>query len=140
MAGARDGDDGDGDGDVGLEVSVLGVLMRTSASDGVDLLGHLASVLSGALPEATIVDRRGGLFSEKKVHRIRVVIADTHFSISRDKHGPVAEKHKIVRGVRLSSRETPVEQWLRDLAAEIGRLAETSATARRALERFLFGA
>jgi hypothetical protein len=128
-----------GDDDLGLDLDVLAAMLRADQTEAADLLGHLAKMLGGALPDLTTVEHSGGLFSQKKVQRVSVEIADTHFSITRERRGPVAQKHKIVRGVRLSTRETPVDQWIRELCVEITRLAETSATAKTALERLLLG-
>lgn len=133
-----DGDDG-GDSDVALEIGVRGALLRASQQESGDLLGHLANLLGGALPALTKVETRGGFLSAKKIASVRVELADNHFSIARAKTGLVAEKHKIVRGVRLSTRQTPVDDWIRELAAEIGRLAEADDAARRALQRMIFG-
>ena len=133
-----DGDDG-GEPDVALEIGVRGALLRASQEEGVDLLGHLANLLGGALPELTKVETRGGFLSAKKIASVRVELADNHFSLALSTTGLVAEKHKIVRGVRLSTRQTPVDDWIRELAAEIGRLAEADDAARRALQRMIFG-
>jgi hypothetical protein len=138
MGDPSDGDEG-GALDVGLEIGVQGALLRASQEGNGDLLGHLANLLGSALPAITKVETRGGFLSPKTIASLRVEIDDNHFSITRAKSGLLAEKHKFVRGVRLSSRQTPVDDWIRELAAEIGRLAEANDDARRALERMIFG-
>ena len=123
-----------------LEVEVLAAMLRADQHESGDYLEHLATKLCGTLPDHTRVERKGGLFSKTKpVRRISVELLDLRYAIVREKHGPVATRRKVVRGVELASKELSVEEWTVELAQAIKRLAETSAAARSALESFVFG-
>ena len=50
---------------------------------------------------------------------------------------PEAEVQQVVRGVVLSRRPVPVEEWVRQLAAELAALAERNSAARAALASLL---
>jgi len=50
---------------------------------------------------------------------------------------PEAEVQQVVRGVVLSRRQVPVEEWVRLLAAELAALAERNSSARAALASLL---
>jgi hypothetical protein len=126
--------------DRSMEVDVLASLLRGDQRESSDYLDHLAAKLEAALPEWTSVERKGGLFSKHKpVQRIAVEIGDARYSLVRDKHGPVARRTKIVRGVDLASKELSLEDWTAQLAEAIKELARKSAAAREALERFVLG-
>ena len=123
-----------------LDVDVLAAMLRADQRESGDFLAHLALKLEGALPDHTTVERKGGFFTRgKTVESVVVAFAELHFSLTREKHGAVARKSKLVRGVRLSTKELGVDEWVGELAKEIQRLAATSATARDALEKFILG-
>ena len=126
--------------DRSLEVDVLAAMLRADQRESGDFLEHLATMLAGALPDCTRVERKGALFSKTKpVHRITVELADARYYILREKHGPVASRRKVVRGVELAAKDLSLDEWTTELARAIKQLAETSAAARSALERFVLG-
>jgi len=123
-----------------MTVDVLAEMLRADQSENADFLAHLAHKLEGALPAHTRVERNGGLFSRNKtVASIVVEFHEAHYSMGRERHGPVARKSRVVRGVRLSTREMAVEQWIAEVASELQKLADSSAATRSALEKFIFG-
>ena len=123
-----------------LDVDVVAAMLRDDQRENSDFLGHLAVKLTGALPQQTTVEETSAFFSRKKtVQSVTVAFADAHYTLQREKHGPVGRKAKIVRGVRLSTQELGVEAWIAELAAHIQALAKESATAREALEKFILG-
>lgn len=123
-----------------LDVDVVAAMLRDDQRENSDFLGHLAVKLRGALPQQTAVDETSGFFSRKKtVQSVTITFADVHYSLTREKHGPVARKAKVVRGVRLSTQELGVDLWVAEVAAHIHALAKESATARDALEKFILG-
>jgi hypothetical protein len=127
--------------DRSMEVEVLASMLRDDQRHGGDWLEHLATKLTGALPQHTQVERKGGFlgFGAQKVHHIAVDMGETRYTLTRERHGPVARKVKVVRAVELSKREVPTEEWIADLAAAIKSLAERSAETARALEKFVMG-
>lgn len=124
-----------------LELDVLAHRLKAEVKDGLDLVEHLAEQLVGLLPHHTTIEHSGGgFFSRKKlVEHIRVDFHDVRYMLRRDKHGPTAQKMKIVRGVALSTKSIDVETWISEIAAEMHRLADKSAEARAAMEAFVFG-
>ena len=126
--------------DLSMQVDVFAAMLRHDQKENVDYIEFLATKLTLALPAHTKVERGGGWFSKAKpVEKILVELHDHHFILIRDKTGPIAHKAKIVRGVQLSHKELPLEQWTRELSDQLRVLAEQSAQTREALERFIIG-
>jgi len=126
--------------DPSLEMEVLAALLRSDRQDHSDFLEQLALKLGLALPEQTRIERRGGFFTRNKpVEKLTLDLGETQYSLSREKHGLVARKTKIVRGVQLSSKNVEMQQWTEELAHELRKAAETSAATRQALQRFIDG-
>lgn len=125
--------------DRSLEVDVLASMLQVDAGDSEDHLELLARKFELSLKQWTRVERKGGLFSKPKVQSVTVEVADTRYVVVREKHGVVARKTRIVRGVALSNKELPLLAWTEELAAAIKKLADSNAEAREALERFVMG-
>ncbi len=125
-------DDGD------LDVDVLAAMLRSDAKESGDYLELVAVKLEGALPNHVVVER-SGWFSKKVVSVVKLELDKAHYTLKREKHGPVAHKARIVRGVQLSMTELSLEDWSREVAAAIKKLAEASADTRDALEKFVKG-
>jgi len=123
-----------------LDVDVVAAMLRADQRENADFIGHLANKLAGALPDHTTIEQQGGFFTRvKTIVSVTVAFAEAHYTLTREKHGPVAKKAKLVRGVRLSTRELGVDEWVAELAQEIHKLAAASATARTTLEKFILG-
>lgn len=127
--------------DPALHVDVLAAALRLDHQEAKDLLEFLAQKLEQALPQATTVTRRGGLFSKARpVQDIVVRFHDYHYQITREQHGSLTAKVlKVVRGVVLKTTEISVDQWTEEIAQQLAQLAQQSAQARQALNRFVLG-
>jgi len=68
---------------------------------------------------------------------VRITFPDKRLELRATKGWPEAEVHQVVRGVVLSRRSVPVEEWVRTLAAELTDLAARNAAARAALAALL---
>jgi hypothetical protein len=127
--------------DPALQVDVFAAALRLDHQEAKDLLEFLAQKLEQALPQATTVTRKGGLFSKARpVQEIVVRLPDYHYQITREQHGTLTAKVlKVVRGVVLKTTEISVEQWTADMAQQLAQLAQQSAQTRQALNKFVLG-
>jgi hypothetical protein len=123
-----------------LDVDVIAAALRADGAEAGDLMDLLGTKLEGAVPGCIEVKRSGGLFSRKKtVDTITAAFADAHYVLVRQKHGPVASRAKVVRGVKIATREIPMTDWVAEVARELQRIGATNADARRALQRLVLG-
>jgi len=123
-----------------LDVDVIAAALRADGAEAGDLLDLLGTKLEGAVPGCIEIKRRGGLLSRKKtVETIAVNFSDAHYVVVRQKHGPVATRAKVVRGVQIATREIPMAEWIAEVAAGLARIGETNADARGALEKLVLG-
>ena len=118
----------------------------TSAADLSDV-GMFVRVFTrsfaDALPEGMVdvdVDRS---LSDRLAGRpgtptaVRITFPDKRLELRATRGWPDAEVHQVVRGVTLSRRQVPVEEWVHTLAAELTDLAARNAQARAALAALL---
>ena len=68
---------------------------------------------------------------------VRISFPDKRLELRATGGWPDAEVQQVVRGVVLSRRQVPVEEWVHTLAAELTGLAERNARARAALAALL---
>lgn len=121
------------------EVGVAGALAHAYAQDTRGFLPLLAIVLTGAMPEETQVERRGGLFERPKpVRKITVTLGDHLYTLEDPGRGPlVAARAKVVRGITLKTEPMPPEEWLQDLSSQIAARARQNERAFFALKNLL---
>ena len=108
--------------------------------DGTDaqaMLDALAVRLEEALPRMVVVKRRrvGGFRSKlTEVERIEAELGEQRFELIRDRGRFVCMRNRVVRGITLKRDEVPIEQWVRELVAEVLRTAAVGEQVRTALE------
>lgn len=68
---------------------------------------------------------------------LRLTFPERRLSLTATRGWPEAEVAQVVRGVVLSRKQVPVEEWVRLLAAELTDLAARNASARAALAGLL---
>jgi hypothetical protein len=68
---------------------------------------------------------------------LRLTFPEKRLSLSATRGWPEAEVQQVVRGVVLSRKQVPVEEWVRLLATELTDLAARNASARAALAALL---
>jgi hypothetical protein len=68
---------------------------------------------------------------------LRITFPEKRLELRATKGWPDAEVQQVVRGVVLSRRQVPVDEWVRTLAAELTDLAARNAQARAALASLL---
>ena len=121
------------------EVGVAGALAHAYAQDARTFLPLLAQVLTSALPDETLVERRGGLFQrEKPIRKVTVSLGDLIYTLEDLGRGPLAaQQAKVVRGITLKTEAIPVEDWLADLSAHVAGHAQRNERAFFALKNLL---
>jgi hypothetical protein len=125
------------DDEKALAVDVLATMLQRERHEARAWLEHVAAKLEGVLPEHTTVERNGGLFSRGKVQRVDTVFDGVRYSLVLQKHGPVAQKAKVVRGIALATETIEVDRWIAEVAAHLERAAHGSEATRKALEGFV---
>lgn len=68
---------------------------------------------------------------------LRLTFPERRLSLTATRGWPEAEVQQVVRGVVLSRKQVPVEEWVRLLATELTDLAARNASARAALAGLL---
>lgn len=127
------------DFDQALKFEVLAASLRSDQKQSSDMLEGLANMLETALPQGATVVRKGQLFSNKKsVEKVTVKFDEYQYEITREKHGAFkARSQKIVRDVVLKTSEIPFDKCIDNILAELEKLSQNNATARRALNKIV---
>ncbi|GAA2133042.1 hypothetical protein GCM10009760_08770 [Kitasatospora kazusensis] len=127
----------------GASIELLAAALRRDSAD----LEVYAQVLTGALAEAlppgsvalehkrSMSDRLAGRAG--KVERLEVSLDDRRLVLTLAHGRPAGEIATIVRGVVLSRKPVPLDEWAGTLAAALAARARSDARARAALERLL---
>jgi hypothetical protein len=68
---------------------------------------------------------------------LRITFPERRMELRAGRGWPEAEVQQVVRGVVLSRKQVPVDEWVRTLAAELTALAERNSAARAALAALL---
>ncbi|MFF4341708.1 hypothetical protein ACFY00_17450 [Kitasatospora sp. NPDC001540] len=126
-------------------IDLLAAALRRDAADLEAYARVLAGALAEALPaDAVAVERRRTLADRVagrpgRIERLDVSTDDQRLSLTVTPEGrPAAEVCRVVRGVVLSRRSVPLDEWTGELAAAVAARARSDARARAALERLLF--
>jgi hypothetical protein len=126
------------------DVDALAAALRADSAD-LDVYARvLTTSLSEALPEGMVTIERDRSLSDRMAGRpgtvrsLRVDTGEATLELGRGRGGvPVARVARAVRGVVISSKEVPIEQWVQLLADHLAARAKESAAARAALARLL---
>jgi hypothetical protein len=126
------------------DVDALAAALRADSAD-LDVYARvLTTSLAEALPpgmvsvehDRSLGDRMAG--RPGTVRSLRIEAGDATLELARGRGGvPVARVARAVRGVVISSKEVPVEEWVQALADHLASRAKESASARAALARLL---
>lgn len=108
------------------EFDLAAAVVRRSA-DWKELLGYLATKLQSALPNHTRIER-AGMFGKGTIRRISVAVGTAQYVIEEQRGGVAATRVKTVRGIALAHEELAVDHWVRQLTADVQRLADQSDT------------
>lgn len=123
---------------------LVAAALRADASDVASLVRVLTTTLGDALPDGMVEVDRDRSVGDRLAGRpgepveVRVQVPDRVLVLRAGRGGrPVASVNSVVRGVVLSRREVPLDEWLGALATELTQLAERDAAAHTALSRLL---
>jgi hypothetical protein len=126
------------------DVDAIAAALRADTADLEVYADVLTSSLAEALPAEMVTVERNRSLGDRvsgrsgAVRRILVHLGDWELTLSRHGRGAlVAQARQKVRGVVISNREVPVDEWVHLLAAGLARRAKESAAARAALARLL---
>jgi hypothetical protein len=120
------------------DFDLLAASLRADAADLKTFLEVLAMKLSDALPNMVRVERQGGLFKkEHPVQAIHIQIEEHGYEIRRAASGLEARLNHQVRGIVLKNEVMRLDQWIEALSQHLTRHAETSASARNALDQLV---
>ena len=120
------------EGLIGLGVKAS--LAKLYMSDQRNFVEQLAGTLERALPNETQVERKGGLFSEKKIVAVRLHLEDHIYSLELPGRGsPVTACTKVVRGIKLKTEPLAMEEWLNVVSEALERFATSNQQTRDAL-------
>ena len=113
----------------------LATALRAEAGSTAELFKTLAERLAGELPELVRVERRGGLFSSKKIEAVEVIFEKEVFRLRQDSGRLVAERAEVVRGIVVKTETAPLDRWLPALCEALSAHASSSAATHDALRR-----
>jgi hypothetical protein len=130
-----------GPGTVDLLVSALSA--GADLSDVAMFTRVLTQSFGEALPPSVVAVEYDRTLGDRLAGRpgtpaaLRLTFPERRLELRATAGWPEAEVQQVVRGVVLSRRQVPVEEWVRILAAELTGLAERNAAARAALAALL---
>jgi hypothetical protein len=118
-----------------LDLDLAAASIRADRRDVPAFVNALAVRLEEAVPGLVEVQRkRAGMFSgEKVVRRIACTVGEESYVLDADGRTVVATCGKTVRGIVIRTETLPLAEWAQRLVAALGREADTSAEAYRAL-------
>jgi hypothetical protein len=126
-------------------VELLAAALRQDAADLELYVRVLTGTLADALPDGSVtVQRKRGMADrlagrEGKVERLEVALGEQRLALVLSGSRVTGEVCKEVRGVVLSRRPAPLDEWVAELAGAIAQRAASDARAKAALERLLMG-
>jgi hypothetical protein len=129
----------------GLSFDLVAAALRADSADVALYARVLTDSLGDALPpgvvdidrERTMSDRMRGRPGE--VSKITVRLGEQILTLASRRGRLVAEICKEVRGVVLSRREAPVDEWVAELARGLVAYADQNAQAAQVLRRLVAG-
>ena len=137
------GGDGDGDNDVSAEL--IAASLRADTADLEVYARVLSTSLIETLPPGSVrLERKRSLSDraagrEGRVETVEVSLGEQRMTLRLEKHGPVGEICKEVRGIVLSRQKVGLDVWIETLSAAIAEAARSNAKAREVLQRFVLG-
>ncbi len=125
------------------DVQLLASMLRSDREDVESYARVLTGALGDALPPGMVTIRYQRSLGDRLAGRPAKPIAltvqgnDRLLELTQTRTGVQAMVRVVVRGVVISRKEVGLDEWLRQLAAELSVQAEQNAAARKALERLL---
>ena len=120
-------------------LDLLAASLRADSSDTRALVEALAAKLEGALPTATVVERKAVrlLSSRKRVEKVTIKLGDDTYTLALAGASAKCGRRKTVGGIAIRNEELSLHDWLVHVTDALRAEAERSEAARAALERLL---
>jgi len=134
---------GFGDGSEADSVALLAAALRADAVDLDTYERILADSIADSLPAGMLEIERVRSLSDRvanrpgKVVAIRVHLGELNLELTTRHSSLVGSVGRTVRGVAISNKEVPLEEWTRLFAEQLANVAAANAAARAALGRLL---
>ncbi|MDI5974419.1 hypothetical protein POF50_034595 [Streptomyces sp. SL13] len=131
--------------DTAGSLEMLTAALRQDAADLELYTRVLTGTLADALPPGSVtIQRKRGMADrlagrEGRIERLEVALGEQRLALVMDRGRVTGEVCKEVRGVVLSRRPAPLDEWVAELAAAVAARASSDARARAALERLILG-
>ena len=120
------------------DVDQIAAALRADSADLDVFLEVTATKFEDALPHHTVVKRHGWLHARRgRVERVEITIDDWTYALALVHHGVHGYLTHVVHGIKLSTTEVSIDEWLRALSGALARFADTQARGRQALQRLL---
>lgn len=131
--------------DADLSAELIAATLRADTADLEIYARVLSTSLVDTLPPGSVrlerkkslADRAAG--REGQVIAVDVSLGDQRMTLKMEKHGPVGEVCKEVRGIVISRQKVGLDTWIETLAVAISQAAASNARAREVLQRFVLG-
>jgi hypothetical protein len=126
-----------------VDLVVSALTASADVSDVAMFVRVFTRSFADALPEGMVEVDHSRTMGDRLAGRpgtptaLRLTFPDRRLSLTATRGWPEAEVAQVVRGVVLSRKQVPVEEWVRVLAGELTDLAARNAAARAALATLL---
>ncbi|MEV6006251.1 hypothetical protein AB0M29_05540 [Streptomyces sp. NPDC051976] len=142
---AGDAAGGGGQPEPDTSIDMLAATLRRDSAD-LDLYARvLTESLADALPPGAVtVARKRGMADrlagrQGTVEKLEVSLDERRLVLTLAHGRPQGEVATVVRGVVLSRKPVPLDEWARELATAVAVRARSDARARTALEKLVLG-
>jgi hypothetical protein len=128
------------DGDPGMALDLAAAEVRADSGELQALVGALAVRLEQALPRMVLVRRHkiGGFRSKQtEVESISLRLGEARFDLVRTPAGFDCTRHNVVRGITLKREQRGLNEWIEEVVAAVGQVAEAGEQARNSLEALI---
>jgi hypothetical protein len=123
-----------------MSMGVSAHLAQRYAEDQREFVEYLARVLEGVMPDETVVERRGGLFSQKRVRRLTLRLGGFRYTLEVPPKGSLAAtRTRTVRGVELKTDPVAFDEWLNEVGGALAEHARANERGSDALRKLLGG-
>ncbi|MYS20790.1 hypothetical protein GTW78_11275 [Streptomyces sp. SID4948] len=124
---------------------MLAAALRRDSADLEIYAQVLTGSLADALPPGSVAFERKRTMSDRlagragRVEKLEVSLDDRRLILTLAHGRPQGEVATVVRGVVLSRKPVPLDEWAKELATAVSLRARSDARARAALQRLVLG-
>src|SRR5579862_5082436 len=101
-------------------MGVAGALSRELQQDHEVFIQYFAQALQTAFPNEAELKYEGGFLSKKRLAGVSIKLGDDVYAVVKPAKGQIeATKTHVVRGIALKTESLPVDQWLKEVSAQL---------------------